>query len=87
MVTKKECIDVFNSMLNRRVVSFDKKLLPMISDYLTENNIENSEELIKLLLQNPDLVQMAFPKVIDYFCKKYCIFSLIYLNKIILYYE
>ena len=44
MVTKDLCIEVFNSMIRGIPVSLTEKLLPIYSEYLTENNIENSEK-------------------------------------------
>lgn len=90
-MTKTECINIFNSSIRGTPVSFQEKLLPMISEYLTENNIENSDKMITLIVQNPQLVQQCLPEVIDYYCRKYDILTL---NKVmngqlipILYYE
>ena len=94
MVTKEDCIGVFNAMIRGTPVSFQDKLLPMVSEYLTENNIENSEKMINLIVQNPQLVQQTIPEVVDYYCRKFDILSIIELskndlinNKTILYYE
>lgn len=95
MVTKQDCIEVFNAMIRGTPVSFSEKLLPLYSEYLTENNIENSDKLINLVIQNPQLLQEAIPKIVDYYCKKYTILSIMLLPdvneinipKTILYYE
>ena len=93
MVTKDLCIEVFNSMIRGTPVSFTEKLLPIYSEYLTENNIENSEELINLIVQNPQLIQRAIPNIVDYYCRKFNILSIlefpngINIPKTILYYE
>ncbi len=95
MVTKQECIEVFNAMIRGTPVSFSEKLLPLYSEYLTENNIENSDKLINLVIQNPQLLQEAIPKIVDYYCEKYNILSIMLLPnvneinipKTILYYE
>ena len=84
---KSDYIDIFNAMIRGPPVSFTEKVLPMISDYLTEIKYEKSDKLISLIISNPDLVQSALPKVIDYFCRKYQILKLMFNNKIILYYE
>ena len=76
MVTKEMCIDIFNAMIRGTPVSFQEKLLPMYSEYLTENNIENSDKLINLVVQNPQLLQKAIPNIVEYYCRKYCILSL-----------
>ena len=76
MVTKKECIGIFNAMIRGTPVSFQEKLLPMVSEYLTENNIENSDKMINLIVQNPQLIQNTLPEVVDYYCRKFCILSL-----------
>lgn len=93
MVTKDLCIEVFNSMIRGTPVSFTEKLLPIYSEYLTENNIENSEKLINLVVQNPQLIQQAIPNIVDYYCRKFTILSIlefpneINIPKTILYYE
>ena len=95
MVNKTDCIGVFNAMIRGTPISFSEKLLPMFSDFLTENNIEKSDKMINLIVQNPQLIQQAMPKIIEYFCRKYCILSLVKMpslnsinpKKTILYYE
>ena len=94
MITKNLCIEVFNAMIRGTPVSFKEKLLPLYSEYLTENNIENSEKMINLVIQNPQLIQNTLPEIVDYYCRKYDILSikqktLNSLNnfKTILYYE
>ena len=75
-MTKKECIELFNNMIRGTPISFQDKLLPMVSEFLTENNIENSEKMINLIVQNPQLIQQTLPEVVDYYCRKFCILSL-----------
>lgn len=94
-MSKSECIEVFNAMIRSTPLSFQKNLLPMYSEYLTENNIENSDKLINLVVQNPQLIQQAIPEIVDYYCRKYNILILkrlpgeqdINVLKTILYYE
>lgn len=43
--------------------------------------------MINLIVQNPQLINVAMPKIVEYFCRKYCILSIIFNNKTILYYE
>ena len=90
-MTKNDCLDVFNATIRGTPVSFSEKLLPMFSEYLTENNIENSEKLINLIVQNPQLMQGEMPEMVDYYCRKYNILSVVQdlkgLKKTILYYE
>lgn len=76
MVNKSECIEIFNAMIRGTPISFQEKLLPLVSEYLTENNVENSDKMINLLVQNPQLIQNTLPKVIEYFCRKYNILSI-----------
>lgn len=94
MVTKELCIDVFNNMIRGTPVSFTEKLLLIYSEYLTENNIENSEKLINLVVQNPQLIQQSIPTIVEYYCRKFNILSIlefspngINIPKTILYYE
>ena len=91
-MTKNDCIDVFNAMIRGTPVSFQNKLLPMYSEYLTENNIENSDKLINLIVQNPGLLQRSIPDMIDFYRKKYNILRIDSKDKFnhfkpILYYE
>lgn len=94
-MSKNDCIRIFNAMIRGQTVSFDEDLLNLYSDYLTENNIKNSDKLIYLIIQNPQLLQQALPVIVEYFCRKYNIFILkklpnledINLLKTILYYE
>ena len=84
---KHEYIDIFNSMIKGTPVSFKEKLLPMISEYLTEIKYENSDKMINLIVQNPQLIQRFIPESIEYYCRKFYILSIIFKNKTILYYE
>lgn len=85
-MTKKDCIRIFNAMVKNIPVSYDKDIIPLVSDYLTEIKYENSSKIINLILQQPDLLQLALPKIIDFYCRKFNIFQLID-KKVILYYE
>ena len=87
MVTKDDCIEIFNSMIRGTPVSFQEKLLPMYSEYLTENNIENSNEMINLVLQNPGLMQQVMPELVNYYSRKFEIKNIFFKNQTILYYE
>ena len=92
---KSECITTFNKMIRGTPISFKDKLLPLYSEFLTENNIDNSEKMINLVVQNPQLIQQAIPKIVDYYCRKYNILMLqktpgpldVNVLKTILYYE
>lgn len=75
-MSKSDCIYIFNAMLRGDPVSFNDKLLPLVSDYLTDINYENSEKIIYLITQNPQLIQQTIPTLVDHFCRKYTIFSL-----------
>ena len=96
MVTKNECLDIFNAMIRGTPIPFDKQLFPIISEYLTEINYENSDKVINLIVQNPQIVQKFIPDLVEYYCRKYNILRLqikpkvnnININfKTILYYE
>lgn len=76
MVTKNDCIEIFNAMIRGTPISFQDKLLPMVSEFLTENNIENSDKMINLIVQNPQLIQNTLPELVDYYCRKFNILSL-----------
>ena len=90
-MTKTECINIFNAMIRGTPVDF-KNLVKIFSDYLTENNIENSDKMVNLVVQNPRLLQQAMPKILDFYCMKYKILSVNTVNnyghlKPILYYD
>jgi hypothetical protein len=87
MATKSEYIEIFNAMIRGTPVSFQEKLFPMVSEYLTEIKYENLDKIINLLVQNPQLIQNFLPEMVKYYCKKYCILSVVFNNKILLYYE
>jgi hypothetical protein len=84
-MTKDEIMEILNANIRGTPVSIDK-LIILISDYLTEINYENADKIIYLIQQNPQLIEMAYPKIVEYFTKKYNILSLIYNNKILYYY-
>lgn len=90
-MTKQDYVDAFNALCRGKSISFENNLLPMFSEYLTENNIENSEKIINLVVQNHQLINWYIPEVIDYYCRKHEILSLVEpemnINKTILYYE
>ena len=46
------------------------------SDFLTEKNVENSDKMISLIVQNPQMTHQVFPEVVDFYCKKYNILTL-----------
>lgn len=75
-INKSNCIRVFNSMIRGTPVSFDKELLVLFCDYLQEHKIKNIEKLVAAVQMQPDLLKMAMPKIVDYYCRKYNIFSL-----------
>lgn len=76
MVTREDCVSVFNAMIRGTPVSFEKQLLPLYSEYLTENNFEKSDKLINLVVQNPQLIQQVIPNIVEFYCRKYNILSL-----------
>ena len=86
-MTKTECIEIFNAIINGIPVDFQNKLLPLFSEYLTENNIENPGKMINLVINEPHLLQSFIPKIINYYKNKYTILSIVFNNKTILYYE
>ena len=96
MVEKNDCLDIFNAMIRGTPIPFQEKLLPVISEYLTEINYENSDKMINLIVQNPQMAQNIIPELVEYYCRKYNILRLqlkLNLNSInfnlktILYYE
>ena len=69
-------IDLFNKMATGTPVDFTKQVIPIISDYLTEINYENSDKVINLIIQNPQMASNFLLEAEEYFCKKYNIFRL-----------
>lgn len=91
VISKTECISVFNAMIRGTPVSFVENLLPMVVEYLTEIKYEKSDLIINLIVQNPQLIELTIPKIEEYFCRKYYIFKLMSrkgsnINQTILYY-
>lgn len=86
-MTKEKCISIFNEMIRGTPLSFQEKLLPIVSEYLTEIKFENYGKIINLIVQNPQLINNYLPSCISYYCRKYCICSIIFNQKTILYYE
>ena len=92
---KKECIEIFNAMLKGSPVDFQNKILPLISEFLTESNMKNPSEMINLITQTPQIAQQMLPGVVKHFCKKYNICEVqvlpdeynINVTRTILYYE
>lgn len=88
MVTKEECIEIFNAMIRGTPISFQDKLLPVISEYLTEINYEDPQKLISLIVQQPQMAQNIIPELVSYYCRKHEIKNILSKEKqIILYYE
>lgn len=84
-MTINNCVEIFNAMLVNKSVPIED-LFNLISDYLTENNIDNSDEMMKLIVQNPQLIQDTIPTILNYYIRKYDIYSITFNNKTILYY-
>lgn len=84
-MTKEKLTELLNSFARNQPVDI-KDIVNLISDYLTDINYENSDKLISFISNNPILTSEALPTVIDYFRRKYTIYSVIYNNKTILYY-
>ncbi len=78
---KNDCIEIFNAMIRETPVSFNERILPMISEYLTEINSENVVEKISLIGQNPQLANNIFPDVVNHFCGKYNIVKVMETDK------
>ena len=83
---KKDYIDFFNTLIRGESVSL-QKIISMVSEYLTEIKLENKDKICKLILQNPQIANNYLPDCIRYYCKKYCIISIIFKNQTILYYD
>ena len=84
---KSDYIRVFNAMIRGEPISWQKEVLPMICEYLTEIKLENYEKVINLIVQNPQLSSNYLIDCTRYYCQKHCILSILYNNKTILYYE
>ena len=87
MTSKTQCIKIFNCSITGTPISYANDIIPLISDYLTEINCEKSDKIISLIVSNPSLCDIVFPKVMKYFILKYCILSIMFNNKTIMYYE
>lgn len=85
-MVKKDYIDFFNSLIRGEPVSL-QKITSIVSEYLTEIKLENKDKICKLILQNPQIANNYLSDCIRYYCKKYCILSIIFKNQTILYYD
>ena len=85
-MVKKDYIDFFNTLIRGEPVSL-QKIIPVVSEYLTEIKLENKDKICKLILQKPQIANNYLPDCIRYYCKKYCILSIIFKNQTILYYD
>ena len=56
MNDKQTCIYLFNAIINKQSISFDKELVPFVTEYLTEIKYEKINEIIILLQQRPELI-------------------------------
>jgi len=86
-MTKNDYITLFNNVIRGTPVSWQKEIIPMICEYLTEIKLENYEKVINLIVQNPQLSSNYLIDCTRYYCQKHCILSVLYNNKTILYYE
>ena len=86
-VNKNECINLFNNINNGVPVSFKDIVLPFLSEYLTEINLKDSDKIISLIIQKPNLAKNIIAEAMEYYLRKYCIFSISFNNKILLYYD
>lgn len=80
-MTKEECINIFNAQIRGAPISFDKQIIPLVLEYLTEINYEKINEMINLIGQNPQIVQGMFPDIINYYCNKFNITKVMKLDK------
>ena len=74
-MNKEEYVNIFNNIIRGTPVSFTEKVLPMISEYLTEINYENIPQTITLIGQNPQLAERFMPDLVRYYCQKHDIIS------------
>lgn len=85
-MTKTDCIENFNNIINGIPIDFNSKLLPLISEYIIDHT-DKSSQAIDFIQQQPDLIQQILPVVIRYLCAKYNICEVIKNNQTILFYE
>lgn len=86
-MNREEIIGIFNSAINGNTISFTDKIIPLISQYLTDINYEKSSELISFIVNNPQLATQCMKVIIDYYTKELNICSVLDSNKrTILYY-
>lgn len=62
-------------------------LIELISQYLQDIKYKKADLLMSFIIQNPDLVKIALPTVFEHFRRKFAINSVMFNNKIILYYD
>ena len=82
---KNKIVAIFNSYLRQNAVNINE-VTELCSEYLEDINAPNKEENMKLLVNNPTLITNMFPDVIRHFSVKHTICSIIFNNKILMYY-
>ena len=87
MINKKDFVEVLNAMNKGTPLPFNERILPLVSEYLTEIKYENPEKVINLIVQNNFVPTDIVSDLIQYYKKKLNICSISYNNKILCYYE
>lgn len=87
MIEKKEFVNILNAMNKGTPIPFNEKLLPLISEYLTEIKYENPDKVINLIVQNNSVSTKILSDLIQYYRKKLNVCSLSYNNQTLCYYE
>lgn len=80
------CINIFNSVIRGDPVDFQKILLPFLTEYLSETGCKQLNETISVFVQHPELIQRLFPKIVDFYTKKYGICTVTQDDKPVLYF-
>lgn len=82
---KNKCTMLFNSYINNAPTDISI-ILELLDEYLRDKKIKDVQKYIDGAAKYPIILSNIFPELLDYFTRKYNINSVIYNNKIILYY-
>lgn len=84
-MNREESVKLLNTILNSPN-SIDAKILtPALLDFLSEKDIKDPDKQVGILLQEPSLLAVVMPKMIDFYRYKYTIMAIIQNNQIIAY--
>jgi hypothetical protein len=84
-MNREESVKLLNTILNSPNSINAKILTPALLDFLSEKNIKDPDKKVGILLQEPSLLAVVIPKMVDFYRHKYTIMTIMQNNQIIAY--